>query len=333
MLLRRLKSNSGFNLIFIPIAVAALWMKSFWQPFIYDYSSCENSNLLFKPIAQLVGNNALVHVIVGALLVVALAFMMQMINARYAFIRIRNKLPGLLFVIVLGGFTELHTLHPIYLGAVFVLFAVYRLFSMFEKSRPYSAVFDVGFLLGVSALFCLNLIVLFPAFVIGVAVLSRDTKWREFVLILLGFVLPFLFAFSYAFITDEFQTTFEILITSITQGVSHLFNNLALQIYIGVLIFYTLIASIDILQQYDKKKISSRKYFTAFFWIFLLSLIAYIFLPAASQEMLIIVVIPVTFLMSNFFVFMKRRVWGEFFFALLLVVVVFLQFFELVLYG
>lgn len=330
MLLRRLKSNNGINLLFIPLAVFAFWVKSFWEPFIFDHASCENINILYAPIAKLMGANALAHTIVGAVLVVALAFMMQMINGRYAFIRIRSKLPGSLFVIIICGFTDLHTAHPIYFGAVFVLFAIYRLFSMFEKSRPYSAVFDVGFLLGVSALFCFNLIVLFPAFVISMAVLSRDTKWREFVLILLGFVLPFIFAASYLFLVEDLPTTFNLIVSGISQSINNFWLNTDLMIYVGVLAFYTFIATIDILKQYDKKKISSRKYFTAFFWIFLFSVVGFTFVPSASQEMLVISIIPVTFLISNFFVFMKRRFWGEFFFILILGIVIFMQFFDVV---
>lgn len=333
MLLRRLKSNNGINLFFIPVAVLAFWGKSLLHPFIYDYSFCENKNILFTPIAKLVGDEPLVHVGLSIVLVMALAFFMQLINDRYSFIRIRSKLPGVFFAIILGGFVGMHTLHPIYFSAIFILFAIYRLFSMFEKARAYSAVFDVGFLLGVSSLFCLNLIILLPAFLISVAVLSRETKLREFFILLLGFLLPFVFALSYAFLTDHFQETLDTFIQGITTPVNHLKANYALQGYLAVLVLYTLVSSMDILKQYDKKKISSRKYFTAFFWIFNFSLIGFTLVPAISQEMLVIAAIPVTFLISNFFVFMKRRFWGELLFTLLLLIVILMQFVEHIFNG
>lgn len=326
MLLRRLKSNSGINLLLIPIAVLAFWINSLLHPFIYDYSSCENANVLYTPIANLVGNKPIVHVIIGALLVVALAFLMHLINSRYAFIRIRSKLPSTLYVIVLAGFTEMHTLHPVYFGAIFVLFAIYRLFGVFEKAKPYSAIFDVGFLLGISALFCLNLLVLFPAFLVGVVILGRETKWREPVILLLGFLLPIAFALSYAVVSNSLPETLDIFMQGIKTPVNHFKGNYTLQAYLGVLVLYTGIGTVDIIKQYDKKKISSRKYFTAFFWIFSLSMIGFIFVPAISQEILVIAAIPVTFLISNFFVFMKRRFWGELLFALLIVFVIILQF-------
>ena len=333
MLLRRLKSNNAFNLVFIPIVAIAFWAKSLLNPFIYDYTACENTNVLFAPVVKLLGTNAFLHSLVSLVLVIALGFLMQAINARYAFIRIRSKLPGVLFVIVLSGFLELHTLHPVYFGALFVLFAISRAFSMFEKARPYSAVFDVGFLLGVASLFCFNLVILFPAFLLSVFLLSRETKWRELLIIILGFLLPFVFAVSYAFVTDKLPQTLTAFSQSLTVVVNHLKDNLVLQAYLAVLIFYTLIASLDILKQYDKKKISSRKYFTVFFWLFVFSLIGFVFVPAISQEMLVISAIPVTFLISNFFVFMKRKVWGELLFGVFVLVVIALQFSEFILNG
>jgi len=333
MILKRIKTNSGLNLFLIPVAALVFWSKNLLHPTVYDYSVCESKNILFSPILNLVGNNPFVHAVISLLLIVALGFLMQLVNDRYSFIRIRSKLPSILFVIIMGGFVGLHTLHPIYFGAIFVLFAINRLFGMFEKSRPYSAIFDVGFLLGVASLFCFNLIVLFPAFFVSIAVLSREKKWREFVIPLLGFLLPFFFATSYAIITDNFQEILEIYKCNITTPVNHFQGNSALQIYLGVLFLFTVIGSIDILKQYDNKKISSRKYFTVFFWVFIFSIISFVFIPAASQEMLLIAAIPVTYLIANFFVFMKKKFWSELLFTLLLVSVIIVQFAEFIFNG
>lgn len=326
MILKRIKTNRGVNLFLIPVAALVFWITDLLHPFVYNFSIHENENILFFPIYKLIGNLPFVHTLVSMLLVVALAFLMQLINDKYSFIRIRSKLPSILFVIIVGGFTDMHTLHPVYFGAIFVLFAMDRLFGMFENPKPYSEVFDVGFLVGVSSLFCFNLVFLFPAFIIIVAVLSREKRWREFVILCLGFLLPFVFALSYAALTDNVMEMLDFFAQRVTTPVNHFLSNYVLQGYLGVLLLYTIIGSVDILKQYDKKKISSRKYFTAFFWIFLFSMISFVFVPAVSQEMLVITAIPVTFLIGNFFVFTKKRFWGEFLFLFLLAAVVVMQF-------
>uniref|UniRef100_UPI003217C658 DUF6427 family protein n=1 Tax=uncultured Draconibacterium sp. TaxID=1573823 RepID=UPI003217C658 len=333
MILKRIKTNSATNLFLIPVAALVFWMKNLLHPFVYDFSVCEQQNLLFSPILNLIGEHPFLHVLLSMLLVIALGFLMQLLNNKYSFIRIRSKLPSILFVIIMGGFVNMHTLHPVYFGAIFLLFAIDRLFGMFEKSRPYSTVFDVGFLIGIASLFCFNLAILFPAFFVAIAVLSREKKWRELLIYILGFLLPLAFALSYAFWNDELFETLELIQRNFTTPVNHFLSDLALQVYLGILIIYTVIGSIDILKQYDKKKISSRKYFTAFFWIFFSSMISFVFIPAASQEMLIIAAIPGTFLVANFFVFMKKRIWGEVLFAVLFISVIFMQFAELVFNG
>ena len=82
---------------------------------------------------------------------------MQLLNDNFSFIRIKSKLPSILFVIILGGFTEMHTMHPVLFGTLFILLAILQLFQTFEKPKPYSALFNVGFLLGVGSLFYFNL--------------------------------------------------------------------------------------------------------------------------------------------------------------------------------
>ena len=46
------------------------------------------------------------------------------------------------------------------------------------KTKPYSNVFNAGFFIGVGTLFYLNLIVILPAFFIGISILTRESSWR-----------------------------------------------------------------------------------------------------------------------------------------------------------
>ena len=328
MLLKTLKSNNIRNLFFVPIAIVAFWIGEIMVPFQYNFAPGEKESVFFSPVFQLVGSNLLVSVILSAVLVLALAFLMQMVNARYQFIRIRTKLPSILFVVTIGGFVDMHTLHPVYFGAIFLVLALFRLFALFEQGRSYSLVFDAGMLLGVGVLFYFNMVVSLPAFLIGIYVLSHEIKWREFLILLLGFILPLLFVTSYFYYVDRFPQLWNMIEQYFTVNIGHLKENLSLQIYLGVLIVLTLLGSFSLAQQYDYKKVSSRKYFSVLFLIFVFSMISFAFIPATSQEMLVITAIPVTFLVSNFFVFMKSRFWSEFFFIALLLGVVLMQFFE-----
>lgn len=325
MILRILKSNRAVNFILIPFIGLLFWIANLIHPQTYPYYLGENQNLLFAPLYQWLKNAPLVQSILALAMVVALAFLVQQINNRYSFIRIRTMLPAPMFVILVGGFVKMHTLHPVYFGAAFLLFAIYRLFSMFDKPKPYSAAFDAGFWIGAGSLFYFNLILLFPAFLIGIAILSREYHWRVFFIHLLGLLLPWFFAFSYAILTENFLELLKVLEQNIITVNNQLLSNLPLQIFLGFIILLTVLGSIRMAQQYDTKKVSSRKYFTILFFIFIFAMLSFIFIPATSQEMLIIVAIPISFLVSNLLVFMKSRFWSELILTALFGIVVFLE--------
>jgi len=310
----------------VPLVTMALWMKSLLHPFAYNYFPGEDQNILYDFIYHLVNDKALVQVISGIVMVVLLAYTIQLVNDRYMFIRIKSKLPALLFVVIVGGFVPMHTLHPVYFGALFTLIAIYRLFGIFDTKKAYSSTFDVGFLLGIGALFYLDVAVLIPAFIVGIALLGREVGWREFTTLLLGFFLPFVFSAAYAVLTDSWLEVINMMKESIVTPVNHFKSNTPLQVYLVALILFTIAGSIGMFGQYDTKKISSRKYFTVFFWIFIFSLAGFALNPVTSQEMLVITAIPVTYLIANYFVFMKSRFWSELLFILLVLIVVSMQF-------
>ena len=325
MILRLLKSNRAVNYLIVPLLAVIVWLKSLIQPEIYSFYRGETQSLLYQPIARLFNDAALLQSIASLIILLFLAFIVLQINNQYSFIRVRTMLPAPLYIIMISGLVELHTLHPVYFAAFFVLVAIHRFLSAFDKAKPYSAVFDAGLSLGIAGLFYFNIVVLFPAFFFGIPILARETRWREFVIILIGFLLPFVFALSYAFITNQFLEVLKIFEINTLTPNNHFLENVPLQIYLGFLIVLTLLGSIKIIQQYDSKKVSTRKFFTVFFLIFITSLGSFTFVPATSQEMIVITAIPVTFLVSNFFVFLKSRFWGELLFSLLLIIVITFQ--------
>ncbi len=326
MILRTLKSNRSVNYILFPLLGLLFWLKSFLKPQIYSFFPGEAAAPLYLPINNLISNSAFIQNVLAFFMLILLAFMAQQVNNRYDFIRVRTILPAPLLVIIISGFVNMHTLHPVYFAAAFVLMAIYRLFMAFDINKPYSATFDSGFLLGVGTLFYFNLLVLLPAFLIGIGILARDYRWREFVLMIVGYLLPLIFAMGFAIYNEQLLELLKTIEINFTTQNNHFKTNIPLQVLLGYLVLLTTIGSIKLIQQYDSKKVSTRKYFLIFFLVFLFSLAGFILVPGTSQEILIITAIPLTFLISNFFIFLKSRFWGEIIFSLLIFLVIAIQF-------
>ncbi len=325
MILKLLKSNRSVNLLIFPGIALLFWLKDLLHPFSYRYLPENNNTVLFGYINEITEGFDFVRVAISLVLVVFIGVAVQVVNDRYSFIYIRTKLPASLFVIVVSGFTQLHTLLPVFPATLFLLFALFNLFATFEKPKPYDNIFNTGLFLGIGTLFYLNLLILLPAFIIGIVILSHESNWRYYVILLIGFLLPAVFALSYAFIIDRIPELFLSLKNAFTTPENFFHTNIALYVFLSLLILLTLTGSIKIMQQYDSKKVSTRKYFTIFLIIFIFSLISFILIPVTSQEILIIAAVPVTYLMSNLFVFMKSKFWSEFLFLLLIGIVIFMQ--------
>jgi hypothetical protein len=310
-----------------------LWARSLLEPFSYQFYPGENKNILFAPIYNLLEGHFFLQVLISLVLVIFTGFLIQQVNDRFGFIRVRTKLPATLFVIFVGGFINMHTLHPVFFAGVFLIFAIHSLLAVFDNPNTFPQVFNAGFFIGIGSLFYFNLIILLPAFLIAIIILHRDYHWREFVIMLIGSIVPFIFAASYAYLTDqllEFLYTFE---QDIITPVNHFRTNYVLQGFLGFLIILTIIGSIKILQQYDTRKVSSRKYYLVFLFIFAFSLLSFMFIPAVSQEMLVITIIPITFLTTNMFVSITSRFWSELLFTLLLLIVFFVQISDNFIHG
>ncbi len=327
MILRTLKSNRSVNYFLFPLLGLLFWLKSLLKPQIYPFFSGETEAPLYVPINNLVNHSAFLQSVLALFMLILLAFMVQQVNNRYDFIRTRTILPAPLFVIIISGFADMHTIHPVYFAAVFVLMAIYRLFMAFDINKPYSIAFDTGFILGIGTLFYFNLFALLPAFLIGIGILARDYRWREFVILFIGFLLPLIFALGFAFYNEQLLELLKTIELNFTTQNTYFKINIPLQILLGYLVLLTLAGSLKIIQQYDSKKVSTRKFFTIFFLIFLFSLAGFVLIPAISQEMVVLSAIPLTFLISNFFVFLKSRFWGELIFSVLLCIVIIIQIF------
>jgi len=326
MIIRLLKSNQPCHFILIPVIVLALWFRSFLTPGFFPFFEGENSMPLYSPLSQLLTGSPLINNAVAAALVILLSFMILRLNTVYDFIQIRTFLPSNIFVLIASGLLSLHTLHPVYFGAFFFLLCIERIFNAYEEEIAYSTSFDAGFFLAVGSLFYLNLIFYFPVIWIGLLLMRKNREWRDFVLSLTGMVLPWLFAFSWYFLTDSLEELRAIILQNITTSNSFLRDSIPFQVYLGFLTIITLWSSLFLMGQYDAKKISTRKYFQIFFLIFLISVLLFFLIPAASMEILVIMAVPLTFLISNYLIALKSQFWGNLFILVFIGLVIYMQF-------
>ena len=326
MILRLLKTNQAYHFILIPVIVLGLWFRSYIHPEWFPFFEGENEMFLFKPIAHLFSGSVLANNLFSMLLVVLLSFFILRLNTAYAFIRIRTFLPSNIFVLIVSGLLTMHSLHPVYFALLFLMLSVNCIFQSYEKKKFHNNAFDAGFFIGIGSLFYFNLIFFFPVSWIGFLLIKKRPEWRNFALPVLGAFVPWLFAWSYYFLTNQSNIFFDTISTNFITDNHFLRGNISVQIYLGFLVLLTLLGSVFLLNQYDEKKISTRKYFQIFFLIFLIAFVLLLAVPAVSKEILIIMALPLTFLISNYLIYLKRKFWSNLFMYLFIALIIYMQF-------
>lgn len=325
MLLRILKSNQPINLILFPLIAALFWLRNLMAPGVFDFSMYETETVLFKPIYLLIGNYPMLQEIVALLFLIILGFVIQHLNNQYSFYRVRTMLPPGLFVILVCGIAPIHFLHPVYPAALFLLFSIDKSMGSFDSKQVLSHCFDSGLLLGISTLFYFNLLFILPVSLLSLRILNREYSWRNLTMHFIGFVIPWIFAFSVYFIIDQVPE----LLISLNQNlfVDHfeLPENTFLLIYAAIWGIVLFISGLAMIRRFDEQKISTRKFYSFFLLLSFAFAVILILSPSAASEMMVLLAIPSAYMISYFLINIKRSFWAELIFFIIFGLAVYIQ--------
>lgn len=316
MLLKTLKGRHSILLMLIPIIIVLLWFGAFIHP---ESLRVEQTQMpLYELLIFLTAGNNLALSIVACFLVVLMAFGMVRLNERYIFIRQRTDLPAFVFAFIATGTIALEGIHPSLFAAFILFLSVDRVFKIYQGTATLSNSFDAGFLVGLASLFYLFAGIYILWIWVALAVLGY-LRSKEIMSGLMGFLVPIFLMFAWFFWNDNLA---EILNTIISL---FLFQNElgAVSVfqfsYWGILGFLVVLASLYMLNVYEEKKISSRKYFIVLLSFFLVSAFSFVFFKGAGVEQYFISIIPVTYITSHYFVLQKHSWIGEVLFYILVI--------------
>jgi hypothetical protein len=311
MIFRLLKSNSAVSYLVFPVLAVVFWSVQLKNRTGYPFYEGENSMVLFRIADWLLKTDPVAASATALVLIVMTGILIQRLNNEFSFFKTKTVLPSTIYILIVCGFPDLQDLHPVHFSVLFLLLAIYRLFSSFDIRKPFSHVFEAGFLIGIGSLFYLNTLVLIPAVLLGASILGKETRWREFFLTLTGICIPWVFNFAWHFVSDSLPELSDVLHQNLTTNSDRISGNPPAIAYLGFLLILTLAGSIRMIIEYEEKKISLRKYFKIFFFLFGCTLLAVLLIPPLSIEVIILAALPVSFLLSNFLISLKRQTWGD----------------------
>jgi len=193
------RTNQVAYSLFLLVYAAVLRISYFFNAYPVDMA---NDGILSLFVKNGLGNNYFVTGIVTLLIVFGQSILINQLANKYRLFREVTLLPGLFYILLVSAIQDFLPLSSILLGNTFLILAITSLLSIFKSTKCADAIFNVGFWLGAAALFYNAFILFFFLALLGLMVL-RTFKIKEALMMISGYILPFIFASFYFFWYDQ----------------------------------------------------------------------------------------------------------------------------------
>lgn len=315
MFIRFFKSNNASALIFLPLIAIAIWGFGFFSPNVVPVRHA-------MPLYELVAGNLTglpwLGCLLGLLLVIAEAFLLNYIVNENEVLTKQTYLPALFYILFMSNNKAMLTLHPLLFANLFILFAIHKLLGSYRKDKAFSQSFDAGLLVSVATMFYFPFIVFLPLLGVGLIIL-RPFNWREWVISFFGAMLPYIFVITFYFWNDILDYLFfdKMFYQFATEKPETEFSK-SFYFMIGTGWLIILVSLFKILGGVGIGSQRTKKSIIFLIWFFFFSALSIIIAPEISTKYFSVLAIPAAVFCGNYFANIRKGWWAEFLFLLLI---------------
>jgi hypothetical protein len=309
------RQQSPLSVLIIILLGVVLWLPGFFIPQFVPKEVAMPIWQLVSPFAQ---DYPVLSRIFGLVLLLAEAFIFNLILQQHQLLNKKSWLPALLFV-VLGSCTpELLQLTPELLALLLLLPVMYLLLQTYRMEKAYGHAFNIGVLIALASLIHLPSIV-FLVFALVALTIFRPFIWREWLILLFGLLIPYIYVSAWFFWKDQLSAFYQNqLIEPILQRDFFLklpAIDYALTLVLGILL---LAATGRFITGSGTATLKTRKGISMMIWFLVIALPAVLLAQHFGVMVFLFTLPPLAFLIANYFL-QAQRIWlAELLFALLL---------------
>lgn len=304
LMIRFFKTIQPAALFSLPVLALILWFPGFFRP---AASLAAYDSLLLNGVSEI---PVFLQVLISIGLVSAGAIYLNVVINRHEILYPHSYLPGLLYVALMSFHRDVIQFHPLLVSNLVVIGALDKTFSLFKNEAPVSPIFDSSFLLALATLIYFPSFVLFFLFLYSIYNL-RSFSFREFLIAVVGFALPFFFLAVYGFWTDTLgpATSNYFSRFSIHKIQEGLVTTKPLLGFAGFLALLVLMSLVRMRRNFYRNAIKTRSTQEILFIFFIFSVGGLFFLPHISFYHFTQLAIPFSVFLAYFFISASRRLW------------------------
>ena len=236
---------------------------------------------------------------------------------KHSLLRQSTWFPLFFFLLLSTCRPSLVGFYPALVASFFLVLSINRLFSSYMKEKALSELFDTGFFIGIATLFYLPAIS-FIIFIGAGLFTLRTLNWRDWIVSLIGFLLPFLFTYTYNLVFYPNYGWFAKISNQFTYHKINLSFSWEQILVMVIVLFSALLSLWFFVNKITENVVKAQKAWSLMVWFSVASLITFILSPVKDSHTLSVFIIPGSFILSAYFLKTKARLLPELLFISLL---------------
>lgn len=323
MLLRIFRSQLPIHYFLIPLITLLLWFRAISGEIAVSVSG--GTMPLFLFLERIFHEVPLwVSTLTALILVVVQAFYLNYLVNRFEILYKPSYVPALMYVLLMSFSKGALWMHPVIWINFLLIASFHKVFLLFKNPNPIRLLFDAGFLIGLAFLVHPSAIIFFALLMLSLSMI-RTLNLREWLIVLIGLVLPFYFACIWYYWNDGLGDFLKSIFSNVPNFRFHHNLHWALaQRAEGVLILLlTVMSLVKLRKHFYKNTIRTRINQRVLIYTIFAAIAALLLVPIIQWYDFTLFAFPFAVFIGYYFHGFKKRMWlGELLFTLLAATVI-----------
>ncbi|MFP4471540.1 MAG: hypothetical protein ACLFPE_12700 [Bacteroidales bacterium] len=318
MIIHLFRSRFYGQYLGLMVLTALLWLDVILEPSLLD-----NLQPGFRQdwLNGLVGRYPAITSIASVVLLVLQAIMFNQILENYRLTARNQLLAAALYILMMSSAPVLVQPNMMIIVNFLMILLLYRIFSYYGHTEPYSIVFDTGIIIGLASLLYFPMIYFIVLVWMGLIVFL-NFNWRTFTISIMALLTPYLFAGVWFFWAGSLDMQFELLISKFSFESFPAFEFDAYVFFIWPLFGLLILSGIGmVMRRITGNTIAVRKDFSMLIIFLIFALATAVFSGAMLKFHLMLAIIPLAALLSAYLSQARKIFWAEMIVALIMITI------------
>jgi hypothetical protein len=310
------KNNQTLSIALLGLMLLVIWAPSFYHPLHLVYN---NTMPLYEFYVRGVNSFPYLHQVFALLLIIGESLLLNYMLNKFEIMAKKTAMPAVLYCLLMSCCKPFIHFYPLLFTNLFILLALLKIGLSYRMDEAFSTIFDASFFIATGSLFYFPAIIIYPLIWVALIVI-RPFVWREWVISMIGLMLPYIFTFVFYFCTDKvnFLLFDKIFFPSSDSILSLSTQRVSFMIVSGALLFLSVISILTLTKGWPVNTILSRNFLVVLLWLLGLSFLSFTMAPVFNIIFLAIAAIPLAVFLSNYFLMTKHKRTAEILFLIFL---------------